>query len=210
MPRYYPINLSLENKKCMVVGGGTVAERKARRLLECGARVFVISPAITHSLKAMVDKGKIIYRRKKIHLRDLDGAHLVIAATTDRSVNSAVSSYCRGKNILVNIVDSPGECSFILPSLVRRGDLTISISTDGISPALSKKIRLDIEKRFGAEYAALLRMMKKIRPRARKKIKSMRSRKEFFNKIFQPKTMKLLKQKRFKQCQKLIFSKYTA
>ncbi len=210
MPRYYPINLSLENKKCMVVGAGTVAERKVRRLLECGARVFVVSPAVTHGLKAMADKGKIIYRRKKIHLRDLNGAHLVIAATTDRSVNSAVSSYCHRKNILVNIVDSPGECSFILPSLIRRGDLTISISTNGISPALSKKIRLDIEKRFGAEYAALLRMMKKIRPQARKKIKSMRSRREYFNKIFQPKTLKLLKQKRFKQCQKLIFSKYTA
>lgn len=210
MPRYYPINLVLKNKKCAVIGAGNVAERKVRRLLECGAHVTVISPAITPGLKNMAQRGKIILKNRKVNLRDLDGAYLVIAATTDRSINSAVSSYCRKNNILINVVDSPKECGFILPSIIRRGALTISVSTDGISPALSKKIRKDLEKHFGAEYAALLRMMKRIRPQIREKIKSMRARKEFFNKIFQPRTLKLLKQKRFKQCQELIFSKYTA
>ncbi len=191
--RYYPINLALKNKRCLVIGAGSVAERKVRRLKACGARVQVISPAITPGLKAMADKKRIIFKRRKVNLKDLDGAYLVIAATADRLTNSKVSSYCRRKNILVNIVDSPEECSFILPSIVRRGALTISISTDGISPALSKKIRQDLEKRFGAEYAEYLRIMKRIRPEARKKMKSMRLRKKLFNKMAQPEILGLLK-----------------
>ncbi len=183
MLRYYPINLALKNKRCLVVGAGIVAERKVRRLLECGSRVLVIGPAITPGLKTMADKGKIIFKRRKVSLRDLNGMYLVICATTDRSINFVISDYCRKKNIMVNVVDSPEECSFILPSIIRRGALTISISTDGISPALSKKIRQDIEKMFGGEYAEYLRMMKRIRPQVRKKIKSIRSRKKFFNKM---------------------------
>mgnify|MGYP003393139231 CR=1 FL=1 len=183
MSRYYPINLALKNKKCVVIGAGNVAERKVRRLLECGALVSVISPAITPGLKNTAKKGKVIFKNKKVSLRDLAGAYLVIAATADRKINSAVSSYCRKNNILINVVDSPKECSFILPSVIRRGALTISVSTDGISPALSKKIRKDLKKMFGGEYAEYLRMMKKIRPQVRKKIKSMQSRKDFFNRI---------------------------
>lgn len=183
MSEYYPINLVLKNKKCLVAGAGTVAQRKVRRLLECGARVLVIGPAATPALKAMAKKRKIAFKDRKVNLNDLDGVYLVIAATTDRSVNAAVSSYCRKKNILVNVVDSPKECSFILPSIIRRGALTISISTQGISPGLSKKIRRDLEKAFGSEYAGLLSMMKRIRPLVLKKMKNARSRKKFFNKI---------------------------
>ncbi len=181
--RYYPINLVLKNKKCLVIGAGAVAGRKARRLIECGARVLVIGRTITPGLKAMADKGHITFKKKKVDLKDLTGAYLVIAATADRMVNSAVSNYCHKKNILVNVVDSPKECSFILPSIIRRGDLTISISTGGISPALAKKIRQGLEKAFGAGYAGLLDTIKKIRPLAIKKIKSAEDRKKFFNKL---------------------------
>lgn len=183
MPGYYPINLVLKNRKCVVTGAGIVAERKVRRLLECGSRVLVIGPAITPGLKAMADNRKIVFKRRKVSLRDLDGAYLVIAAAADRAANSLVSAYCRKNNILVNVVDSPKECSFILPSIIRRGDLTISISTGGISPGLAKKIRQDLEKAFGREYASLLGIMKKIRPLALKKMKSAEDRKKFFNKI---------------------------
>ncbi len=185
MPKYYPVNLLLKNKRCLVAGAGTVAQRKVRRLLECGARVLVISPAITPGLRSMAKNGRIVFKRKNINLKDLKGAYLVIAATTDRSVNSKISSYCRKANILVNIVDSPGECSFILPSIIRRGALTISISTQGISPGLSKKIRRDLEGAFGSGYAGLLSMMKRVRPLVLKKMKNARSRKKFFNKILE-------------------------
>ena len=193
MPRYYPINLVLKNKKCAVIGAGNVAERKVRRLLECGAHVTVISPAITPGLKNMAQRGKIILKNRKVNLRDLDGAYLVIAATTDRSINSAVSSYCRKNNILINVVDSHEECGFILPSIIRRGALTISISTDGISPTLARSIRIDLGRKFGKEYAEFLSLMKALRPRAQNRIKDSRSRKAFFQKAVRSDAMELLK-----------------
>jgi len=185
MASYYPVSLNLENKKCLVAGAGSVAQRKVMRLLECGAKVQVISPGITPSLRALAKKKKIIYKNRRVILRDLNGAHLVICATDDRKTNSLISSYCLKKDILINVVDSPKECNFILPSIVRRGALTIAISTDGISPALSKKIRKDLEQRFGPEYAKLLRIMKKIRPAVLKSIKSPKSKKAFFQKLIQ-------------------------
>lgn len=198
MTKYYPINLVLENKKCVVIGAGAVAERKVRRLLECRAQVSVISPKITSGLKRLAAKKKILFKNKEAGLKDLNGAYLVIAATSDRKINSLVSSYCRKKGILINVVDFPQECNFILPSIVRRGSLTISISTDGISPALAKKIRLNLEKNFGVEYAKLLRILKEIRPQAIKKIKNPRRRKDFFQKLLQPEILSLLKRNKEK------------
>lgn len=185
MANYYPVSLNLENKKCLVAGAGTVAQRKVKRLLECKAKVEVISPKITPALKALAKAKKIIYKNRRVSLKDLNNVHLVICATDDRKINSLISSYCLRKGALINVVDSPKECNFILPSVVRRGALTIAISTDGISPALSKKIRQGLEKRFGPEYAKLLRMMKKIRPTVLKNIKSPKSRKAFFKKLIQ-------------------------
>ena len=179
---YYPINLNLKNKECLVIGAGRVAERKVRRLLECGAQVSVIAPLVTPRLKALAGKKKITFKKRRVNLRDLNGAYLVISAASDRKINSTVSSYCRRKGILINVVDSPKECSFILPSVLKRGNLVIAISTDGISPALSKKIRQDLGRRFGAEYAKLLRIMAKLRPEALKKIKNPGLRKAFFKK----------------------------
>ncbi len=185
MASYYPVNLNLERKKCLVAGAGRVAQRKVRRLLECGAKVEVISPEIVPTLKALAKNKKIIYKNRRVSLRDLNGVYLVICATNDRKINSRLSSHCLKKGVLINVVDSPKECNFIVPSIVRRGALTIAISTDGISPALSKKIRRELEQRFGPEYAKLLRMMKKIRPAVLKSIKTPRSRKAFFQKLIQ-------------------------
>lgn len=182
MAKYYPVSLALENKKCLVAGAGKVAERKTRRLLECGASVSVVGEAITPGLNALWKKKKILFKNKKFGLSDLSGAYLVIAATDDRDINSAISSYCLGRGILINVVDSPKESSFILPSIVRKGDLTIAVSTEGISPALSRKIRMDLERKFGPEYARFLRVMKKLRPRMLKEIKDAKDRKSFFKK----------------------------
>jgi len=202
MAKYYPINLMLENKKCLVIGAGAVAERKVKRLLECRAKVWVISLKITPGLNALAKNKKIIFKNRKVNLNDLNGAYLVIAATSNRKMNSAVSSYCRRKGILINVIDSPGECNFILPSIIRKGDLSISISTDGISPALAKKIRQDLQQRFGAEYAKFLRIMKKMRPEALKKIKKLESRKTFFQKALHPEIFALLKRNKEKQARR--------
>jgi len=176
-----------------VIGAGSVAERKVTRLLECGAQVSVIAPLATPRLKALAEKKKITFKKRRFNLRDLNGAYLVISAASDRRINSLASSYCRRKGILINVVDSPKECNFILPSVLKRGNLAITISTDGISPALSKKIRQDLERRFGAEYAKLLRIMAKLRPEALKKIKNPGLRKAFFKKAVRADILNLLK-----------------
>lgn len=199
MNKYYPVSLSLENKKCLVIGAGSIAERKARRLLECGASVSIISPKISTGLQALAHKKIITFKKRRVNLGDLNGAYLVIAATPDRRINSAISVYCRKKGILVNVVDSPGECTFILPSIIRRGALTISISTNGISPALARKIRKQLQQEFGAEYAKLLRIMKEIRPQALKKIKDSKLRRAFFKKALLPGILSLLKKNKMKQ-----------
>lgn len=128
--------------------------------------------------------------------------YLVIAATTNRRVNAAISFSCLKKGILINVVDSPGECNFILPSVVRRGPMTISISTEGISPAMAKKIRQDLERQFGFEYAKLLHIIKEIRPRALKKLKSLQSKKAFFQKALQPEIFGLIKKHKQKQAKR--------
>jgi len=193
MSKYYPINLVLENKKCVVVGAGVVAERKVRRLLESGAKVTVVGLESTSGIKALAKNKRIIFKNSSFNLRDLAGAYLVIAATSDRLLNSRISAYCLKKGILINVVDSPLDCNFILPSLVNRGDLTISISTEGISPALAKNIRRQLELVFGPEYASLLRLMKDFRAIAQDKIKNPRLRKQFFQDSISREILKLIK-----------------
>ncbi|PIQ91183.1 MAG: siroheme synthase [Candidatus Omnitrophica bacterium CG11_big_fil_rev_8_21_14_0_20_41_12] len=202
--KYYPINITLENKKCVVLGAGIVALRKIKRLLECGSRVSVVAEEISPQLKELLKQKKNIFINKKASLNDLKGAYLVVAATNDRKLNALVSAYCLKKNILVNVVDSPGECSFILPAVFRRGNLAISVSTDGLSPALARKIRRELQKKFGFEYARLLQLLKKIRPQALKKIKNLRQRNIFFQKIFQPEILDFLKKNKLVQARKKI------
>ncbi len=187
-----------------MIGAGRVAERKVRQLLRYGARISAIGPEATPRLKALAEKKKITLKKRRVNLRDLDGAYLVISAASDRKINSKVSSYCRRKGILINVVDSPKECDFILPSVLKRGDLAIAISTGGISPALSKKIRKDLERRFGAEYAKLLRIMAKLRPEAMKKIKNTGSRKAFFKKAVRADILNLLKRNKEEQAREKI------
>jgi len=183
MAKYYPINLNLKDKKCVVTGGGRVALRKVKTLVTAGAKVTLVSPEIVTGLKKLRQNKKIIIKKKRLQMKDLKGAFLIISATDDSKLNKSVSSYCRKNNILVNVVDAPKECSFILPSVVSQGDLTIAISTAGISPALSKKIKQDLEKVFDVRYACFLKKMKKLRPEIIKKIADPKSKKAFFNKM---------------------------
>jgi len=194
MVNYYPLSLNLENKRCLVVGAGEVANRKVARLLDCGALVTVIAPELTAGLKALVEKKKITVKHRRVNLSDLSRAFLVISATSDRKINTLISAYCRRKGILVNVVDAPNECNFILPSILKKGDLSIAISTNGVSPALAKKIRQELEQKFGVEYMKLLRMLKAIRPEALRRIKDPQLRKAFFQKAIQADMLKLLKQ----------------
>lgn len=163
MMKYYPIYIRLEGKSCTVIGGGEVGERKALRLLECGARVTVVAEVITPALKTLRDEGRIRCIHSAYESGHVADAFLVIGATDRDDVNGRIAEDCRSKGVLVNIVDDPGRCEFILPSLFEQGDLSIAVSTSGKSPALAKRIRQELALQYGGEYAFLLRIMGALR-----------------------------------------------
>lgn len=160
---YYPVFLNIAGRRCLVIGGGEVAERKATSLLDCGGRVTVISPRLSPGLEEKQAQGAIEALARDFQPGDLEGAFLVIAATDDPGVNDKIVREARKRGILINVVDQPGECDFIVPSVVRRGELVVAISTGGRSPALARKIRQDIEKHFGPEYGTLLELVSQVR-----------------------------------------------
>ena len=166
--RYYPVFLDIRDKICVIVGGGEVALRKAERLLDCGAKISVISPKLVPELAALKDKG-LIYHVDAEYSGDLiDQAVLVIGATDDEKTNARISEDARGKGIPVNIVDDPQKCDFILPSIVQRGDLAITIGTGGKSPALARHLRKELEKQYGKEYEIFLNILGILRTRMEK------------------------------------------
>ncbi|HON59269.1 MAG TPA: bifunctional precorrin-2 dehydrogenase/sirohydrochlorin ferrochelatase [Smithella sp.] len=166
--KYYPIFLDIRDKKCVVVGGGEVAARKVSRLLDCGAKVFVISPELSPELVSLKEKNAICHIAAVYTGYFLEGACLVIGATDDEATNERISSDARKKGIAVNIVDDPQKCDFILPSLVQRGDLTIAIGTGGKSPALARRLREELEKQYGGEYEILLNLLGRLRTKMEK------------------------------------------
>lgn len=163
MKKYYPVNVDLTGRRCVIVGGGEVAERKAQRLMECGARVTIVSPALTPDLEQSRQEGKLQHVTAVYDRKVLKGAFLVIGATDQADINARVSRDAQALDILVNIVDDPDRCNFILPSLVQRGDLSIAVSTGGKSPALARQIREDLMRQYGAEYETLLDIMGSLR-----------------------------------------------
>jgi precorrin-2 dehydrogenase/sirohydrochlorin ferrochelatase len=160
---YYPILMDLEGRRVLVVGGGGVAERKVRTLLEFGARVDVVSRALTPALEAQSGEGRVQWVGREFEPSHLEGAALVIAATDDAGANRRVGAACRERGIPVNAVDQPEDCTFIVPAVVRRGDLLLAVSTSGRSPALARAVREELEARFGPEYADFLSLMGSVR-----------------------------------------------
>jgi precorrin-2 dehydrogenase/sirohydrochlorin ferrochelatase len=160
---YYPVLLDLRGQTAFVVGGGQVAQRKIETLLEYGAEVHVITKELTSTLRDYVKAGKITWIAKEYDERELNGTFLVIAATDSTVLNRQVSQDAKRKGILVNVVDQPSDCGFIVPAVLRRGDLLIAVSTSGSSPMLAKKIRQALEGQFGEEYEMFLNLMGALR-----------------------------------------------
>jgi precorrin-2 dehydrogenase/sirohydrochlorin ferrochelatase len=163
--RYYPIHLDIQGRNCLVVGGGAVGTRKVETLLACGAQVTVVSPAASEALRSLAAKGAITLTRRNYASEDLSDIFLVIGATDDEALNRRISADAERRQILCNIADRPEACNFILPSILQRGDLTITISTSGKSPAFAKKLRRSLADQYGQEYAAFLDLMGAIRQR---------------------------------------------
>jgi precorrin-2 dehydrogenase/sirohydrochlorin ferrochelatase len=178
---YYPILVNLRGQKVVVVGGGKVAERKIETLLQGEAAVGLVSRDLSERLRQYVEAGKVAYLGETFVDSHLEGAFMVIAATDDPELNRRVSLVAKRQNLLVNAVDQPEDCNFIVPSILQRGDLIIAVSTSGKSPALARKIRQELEATFGDGYQSLLVMM----GRLRKEVLSLRLSSEQNKAIFQ-------------------------
>ena len=181
--RYYPIFLDIKNRKCLVVGGGSVATRKIGTLLDCGAKVTVVSPKVTDKLRKMADEGLLTLHKRPYESADLEDMFFVIGATDKANLNTKIYRDAERLGKLCNIADKPEVCNFILPSIINRGDLTIAVSTSGKSPAFAKKLRKDLERQFGEEYADFLALMGEIRKKLLKETHDPEAHKPLFEKL---------------------------
>ena len=191
--RYYPVNLNIGNRNCLVVGGGGVGTRKVTALLECDARVTVVSPKTSDHLTKLASSGAIAWRQRSYRTSDLDNMFLVIGATDDEKLNHRIHNDAEQANILCNIADRPQSCNFILPAVVRQGDLIITISTSGQSPAFAKQLRREFQKTIGPEYAALLKLMGAIRKQLLSQEHAPEAHKPLFEKLLQSGLLKMIR-----------------
>ena len=154
----YPLCLNLSGRLCVIVGGGEVAERKVRGVLAASGQVRVVSPAISPALSLLAEQKRIEWRQKTYSVSDLDDAFLVFAATDNVDVQEAIHRDAQAARVLANIADAPALCDFQVPATIRRGDLSISVATNGKSPAVAALVRKRLELEFGGEYALLTRL----------------------------------------------------
>ena len=164
---YYPVALDLRDRRCLVVGGGPVAEAKVEGLLEASARVTVVSPELTEPLAAWAVGGRFIHRPHEYRTDDLDGQELVFSAADRREVTEVVAADARRRGLWVNAADDPAFCDFLLPSVLRRGRLIVAVSTGGASPALAARVRRDLEAYFAPEYDVLVELAAEVRAELR-------------------------------------------
>lgn len=161
---YYPAMLHLENRRVLFIGGGWETELKVRGLLDAGARITVLSRHEHPGLDDLAREGRIVWHRRAFQPGDTAGFWLVMSHPVDKADNAAVYAEAEANGILCNCVDDPERCSFILPSVLRRGDLVISVSTSGTAPALGVRIKQKFAQEFGPEYTAFLKLLRELRP----------------------------------------------
>lgn len=179
----YHLSLNISGQLCVIVGGGKVAERKVLSLLEAGARVRLISPQLTEKLHELAAAGELDWLARRFQPGDSGGALLVFAATDSAAVNEAVAEEAKAAGILVNVADAPELCGFQVPAVMRQGDLSIAVSTNGRSPALAAKIRQRLAEDYGPEYAVLLELLGKIRERTLAEERDGQTRRNLFEQL---------------------------
>lgn len=160
---YYPVFLNLSGQRCLVVGGGAVAQRKVEGLLRAGAEVRVIAPELSQALRRLAEERRIEHAARAYQPGDLSGAFLVIAATDDEDVNRSVAAEAREVGTLVNVVDEPELCSFIAPAVLQRGELQVAVSTAGAAPALGARLRDRLSEAIGPEYELVVVLLRSAR-----------------------------------------------
>jgi len=204
VPEMYPVTLDLIDKECLVIGGGAVAERKVFSLLVCKAVISVVSPIVTLKLQELIDSNSITHKKKYYSQDDIQGKTLVICATDNQTINHQVAQDCRKMGIWVNVVDQPGLCSFHVPAVMRRGKLSISVSTAGASPFLAAKIRRKLEQDFGPEYEVLLQVMEDVRRKVTHEVLDQRQRHQIYSRLLNTNILQLITQGKTEQIKELI------
>ncbi|HIJ60611.1 MAG TPA: bifunctional precorrin-2 dehydrogenase/sirohydrochlorin ferrochelatase [Nitrospirae bacterium] len=201
MSVYYPVFLDLTEKDCLVVGGGKVAERKILSLLKAKAKVTVISEEITRLLKRKSEKGQIKFIQKKFQIEDIRDFFVIIAATSDPETNRLISQKAP---FLVNVVDNPSISNFIVPSILSKKHLTIAISTEGISPALSAQIKEDLDILYGKDLPVYLRFLKGFRQRVLKEIKDAKIRRKILTDAVSKDLLRILKKEGYERAKYIV------
>jgi siroheme synthase-like protein len=169
MTRYYPVFLDIEERRCVVIGGGREAQRKVEGLLAAGGVVTVVSPTLTPDLQQMLAEGRISWTERDYQDGDVEGYELCMVATDDGKVNATVREEGRRRGIWVNAADDTPNCDFILPAVIRRGAITIAASTGGASPALARRLREELEAYMTEEMPALADLLGEVRTELRER-----------------------------------------
>ncbi len=180
---FYIACLRLEGRNCLVVGGGEIGLEKVEGVLACNGDVTLVAPEANAELQALADEGSITWEQRPYESADLEGKFMAIAATNDTDVNISVYEDAERRAMLVNVVDVPSLCNFILPAIVRTGPLAIAISTAGASPALAKRIKAEVTESFGEPYARLAVLLNEARGWAKGNLPTYQDRKAFFEGI---------------------------
>ena len=196
MRKVYPIGLLVEGRRCVVVGGGAVAERKVASLLEAGGLVRVVSPDATPELARLAAEGRIEWRRAEAIEADVAGAFLSIVATDDATLNARLAAAANASGHLVNAVDQPDDCNFFVPASVQRGPILLTVSTGGGSPALAKRLRRELEARFGPEYGELAGILACLRAEVMESFATQAARAAAWERVLDSAALELLEQGR--------------
>lgn len=205
MSSYYPIFVELEHKPVLVVGGGNVAYRKVLTLLEHGAIVRIVSPRLLPELKDLIDSRRCFWEEKEYGSEDIQDASLIFSCTEKDEVNSAVSQDAQKKCRLINVVDDPDKCTFIVPSIMERGDLKIAVSTGGSSPIVARQIREQLEAQYGQEVEKYLALLKEWRKKVKLDL-APEQKKKFWLKATDGEILGLIKNGQFNEAKGVIES----
>lgn len=204
--RYYPINLDLAGRRVLVIGGGVIAEGKARQLVEAGAAVRIVSPTLTEALSILAEQGTITWRQGIFDESDLNDLWLVISATDDQAVNEFVAKLATERKLLCNVVDQTALCNFITPALVTRGDIQIAVSSGGGSPSVAQRVKREIGELIGEEYGELLEIAAEMRAEAKRRIPDFEQRRIVLHAFAESEAIKLLRQGKRAEARHLAFN----
>ena len=197
----YPVNLILDNKACVVIGGGDVACRKIKGLIAAKAKVTVVSPELNEELLKMQNDGQFTWLKRVYKNGDIKGYALAICATDDERINKAAAAEANREKVLINVVDRLRLCDFAMPAVIRRGDLLITSSTNGKSPAMAREIRRELEKILDVGYAPFIEILALLREEAMQAIPTFRQREVFWRDILNEDVLMLVRNGRLKEAE---------